>query len=190
METMPVMEVTTFSGSHLLYQKLFVLVENALIIRNYSFQWKPLLLVEAIGLWQYSFHLVETVPFNGRHFLRCPENFPQGKLPPGQGQGLVQDQRQNQGWGVIFLGGSFSRTISLNGSYSFYWKPSILVKTIPFSGSHFPQLNPFLLGKAFAFLGNHCSIFFLMAAAPFNRNFSFQWKPFFLVFQHFHQKLD
>ena len=183
METMPVMEVTTFSGSHLLYQKLFVLVENALIIRNYSFQWKPLLLVEAIGLWQYSFHLVETVPFNGRHFLRCPENFPQGKLPPGQGQGLVQDQRQNQGWGVIFLGGSFSRAISLNGSYSFYWKPSILVKTIPFSGSHSFQ------GKHLYFVGI-IAPFFLVEAAPFNRNFSFQWKPFFLVFQHFHQKLD
>ena len=24
-----------------------------------------------------------------------------GKLPPGQGQALVQDQRQNQGWGAI-----------------------------------------------------------------------------------------
>ena len=27
--------------------------------------------------------------------------------PPSQGQGLVQDQRQNQGWGAIFLGTIF-----------------------------------------------------------------------------------
>ena len=35
----------------------------------------------------------------------CPENCTRGKLPPVQGQGLVQDQRWNQGWGAIFLGG-------------------------------------------------------------------------------------
>ena len=155
METLPVVEVTTFSGSHLLYQKLFVLLENALISRNYSFQWKPLFLVETIGLWQYSFHLVETVPFNGRHFLRCPENCPRVKLPPRLGSGFGLGLALELG-----LGGNFPRTISLNGSYSFYWKPSILVKTIPFGRSHFQQLNPFLLGKAFSFRGNHCLIFF------------------------------
>ena len=105
METMPVVEVTTFSGSHLLYQKLFVLLENALISRNYSFQWKPLFLVETIGLWQYSFHLVETVPFNGRHFLRCPENCPRVKLPPRLGSGFGLGLALELG-----LGGNFPST--------------------------------------------------------------------------------
>ena len=39
---------------------------------------------------------------------------PRGKLPPGQGQGLAYDQRQNQGWGAIFLGGNFPRTLNDN----------------------------------------------------------------------------
>ena len=42
--------------------------------------------------------------------LRCPKKCPRGKLPHGQGQGLVYDQRQNQGWWAIFLGGNFPRT--------------------------------------------------------------------------------
>ena len=75
-------------------------------------------------------------------------------------------------------------SISFSGSYSFYWKPSILVKTITFTGSHFRQWKPFLLGKAFVFRGNHCPIF-LVEAAPFNQNFSFQWKPFFQCFNIF-----
>ena len=88
--------------------------------------------------------------------------------------------------------------ISFIGSYSFYWKLFILVEIIPFSENHFRQWKPFLLGKAFVFLGNHCpqlkpfclveAILFLEEAALFNRNFSFQWKPFFLVFQHFRQQ--
>ena len=63
-------EAIFFSGGHLLPQKLFVLVENALFSRNNSFQWKPLFLAETIDPWQYSSHLVETVPFNGRYFLQ------------------------------------------------------------------------------------------------------------------------
>ena len=35
---------------------------------------------------------------------------PQRKIAPGQCQGLAWDQRQNQGWGAIFLGGNFPRT--------------------------------------------------------------------------------
>ena len=92
--------------------------------------------METIGLQQYSFHFVETAPFNGRH--------------------------------------------SFDGSYSFYWRPSILVKTIPFSGSHFRQWKPFLLEKTFAFRGNHCPIFFkqklllLIETFPFSGSYSFQ----------------
>ena len=36
-------------------------------------------------------------------FIWCPENCPRGKLSARQGQGLAQDQCQNQGWGSIFL---------------------------------------------------------------------------------------
>ena len=42
--------------------------------------------------------------------LRCPKKCPRGKLLHGQGQGLVYDQRQKQGWWAIFLGGNFPRT--------------------------------------------------------------------------------
>ena len=71
---LPVVEATIFSGSHSFHWKPFVLEalvlrENALLSRKYSFQLNPLFLVESIGLQQKSFHIVETVPFNGRHFL-------------------------------------------------------------------------------------------------------------------------
>ena len=36
---------------------------------------------------------------------------PRGKLSPGQGQGLVQDQRQNQGWGQFSSGAIFLEPI-------------------------------------------------------------------------------
>ena len=110
MKPLPVVEGTTFSGSHffsrscLLYQKLFVLVENALFSRNYSFQWKPLFLVETIGLQQYSFHLVETVPFNGRHFLH---------------------------WKLFLL----LEAIHFSENHSFQWKPFPVVEAIPFRES-------------------------------------------------------
>ena len=137
METMPVVEVTTFSGSHLLYQKLFVLLENALISRNYSFQWKPLFLVETIGLWQYSFHLVETVPFNGRHFLRCPENCPRVKLPPRLGSGFGLGLALELGLGGNFPRGQFSQ------NHFPQWKLFLLLEAIHFSENHSIWQKPF-----------------------------------------------
>ena len=56
--------------------------------------------------------------------------------------------------------------IPFRESLCFSWKSLPLVETIPFSRSHF----------------------LLVEAAPFNRNFSFLWKPFFLMFQHFRQQ--
>ena len=98
-------------------------------------------------------------------------------------------------------------------SYSFQWKMLFLVETIPFSGSHYFQWKPlacssihsiqwklFLLMEAISGSGSHSfqgprlffmeiiAPFFLVEAAPFNQNFSFQWKPFFLVLQNFHQE--
>ena len=72
---LPVLEVTTFSGSYFFQWKPFALLEatrfggKCSFHSKLSFQWMPLFLVKTIGLQQYSFHLVKTVPFNGRHFL-------------------------------------------------------------------------------------------------------------------------
>ena len=75
--------------------------------------------------------------------------------------------------------------ISFIETYSFYWKPSILVKTIPFSGSHFRQWKPFLLGKAFVFRRNHCPIFqwkllLLIETFPFSGSHSVQCLSIFV----------
>ena len=87
--------------------------------------------------------------------------------------------------------------ISFIGSYSLYWKPFILVEIILLvegisgSGSHFSKGKPFFVWKLLPvveIIPFSRSNFFLVEAAPFNRNFSFQWKPFCLVFQHFRQQ--
>ena len=135
-------------------------------IRSYSFQWKTIF-------------LVETFPFSGSHYFF--------------GKPLACSRNLSIQWKLFLL----MEDISFIGSYSFHWKPFILVEIISLSGSHFGQRKPFLEGNTFVFLGNYCLVetfsfsrchFFLEESAPFNRNFSFQWKPFFLVFQHYRQQ--
>ena len=58
-----------------------------------------------------------------RCFVRCPANCPRGKLPLGQGEGLVQNQSQNQGWRAIFVGGNVPRTLCTN------YKIKIIIQT-------------------------------------------------------------
>ena len=70
-----------------------------------------------------------------------------GKLPHGQGQGLVQDQRQNQGQGTIFLGGNFPRT--------FHYKWYEIKRKI--------QTRLFGLIKLFFFLQTFCFTIELLA---------------------------
>ena len=75
--------------------------------------------------------------------------------------------------------------ISFIGSLSFQRKPFVLVLSA----------KPLFLVEIIALSRNQSfqikSILFrgsMMEAAPFNRNFSFQWKSFLLVFQNFHQQ--
>ena len=98
-------------------------------------------------------------------------------------------------------------------SYSFQQKMVFLVETIPFSASHYFQWKPLAcssihsiwwkllpLIESISFNGSYCFYWkafvfmeiiaplFLVEGAPFNQNFSFQSKPFFLVLQHFRQE--
>ena len=114
------------SGCHLLYWKLFVLVENALFNRNYSFQWELLFLVETTGLQQYSFHLVETVPFSGRHFLHW-------KLFLLL-EAIHFSENHSFQWKPFLLGEAFY-FVEIIAPF-FQWKLLPLIETFPFSGSH------------------------------------------------------
>ena len=116
------------------------------------------------------FPLVETIPFNGSHFFQQKPFF-------------------------------LNEAITFSGGHSFQWKPFLLVKANPFSGNHsfqfFPQ-NLFFFGwKSLPVVETNLfrkSIFFLVEAwwklllLIETRNFSFQWKPFLLVFHYFHQQ--
>ena len=175
------METIAGSGSYSFSRKPFFLAKVIYFNGIHCQQWKSLLLVEVIFSMEaicfirsYSFQwkmlfLVETIPFSGSHYIQWK---------PLACSSIHSIQQK-----LLLL----MQGISFIGSYSFYWKLSILVNTIPVSGTHFRQWKPFLSGKAFVFHGNHCPIF-LVEAAPFNQNFSFQWKPFFLVLQNFRQE--
>ena len=95
-----------------------------------------------------------------------PENCPRGKLPPSQGQGQVQDQHQNQGWGAIFLGAIFlalslvmlliKKEISGSNSQSILYEYNVLK-------FDFFDLNSQENGKFILNLGqlNNCVIWFV-----------------------------
>ena len=145
-------EAILFTGSHLFHQKLLVLRENALLSRKYSFQLNPLFLVESIGLQQKSFHIVETVPFNGRHFLYW-------KL-------LLLLEAIHFSGNHSFQWKPFPvvEAIPFRESLCFSWKSLPLVKTIPSSRSHFffMEAAPFNRNFSFfwkAFFFNVSSIF-------------------------------
>ena len=135
---------------------------------RHSFQWKPFPLVEAIRFSVNCFLSFQWKPFLQRKPLTFSRN------------NLFQQKL------LLLIDG-----ISFIGSYSFYWKPFILVGAIPFSffrkafvfeENHCPQLKPILLKKSIRFSGS------MVKDASFNRNFSFQWKPFLFVFQNFYQQ--
>ena len=69
--------------------------------------------------------------------------------------------------------------VACNRNYSIQWKLFLLMEHISFIGSHSFQGKLFLaVVETFSFIRSH---FFLEEAAPFNRKFPFQWKPFLLV---------
>ena len=94
---------------------------------------KPLLLVETIGLQQYSFHLVGTVPFNGRHFLHWKLFLLLEAIHFSENHSF-----QQKPFPVV-------EAIPFRESLCFSWKSLphffqqkllLLIETFPFSGSH------------------------------------------------------
>ena len=133
------------------------------ISSSHFFQWKPFPFSGSHFLQQKLYVLVKTAffPFNGSHFFQ-------------------------------------RKPLAFSGSNSFQWKLFLLTDDIflHFSGSHsfqfFPQSlcfwciprswNQSFQKKPVVFTGS------MVEAAPFNRNFFIQWKPFLSVLQHFHQQ--
>ena len=94
---------------------------------------KPLLLVETIGLQQYSFHLVGTAPFNGRHFLHWKLFLLLEAIHFSENHSF-----QQKPFPVV-------EAIPFRESLCFSWKSLphffqqkllLLIETFPFSGSH------------------------------------------------------
>ena len=141
---------------------------------SHYFQWKPFFSVEAICFigscsfqWKILF-LVETIPFSGSHYF--------------QWKPLAYSSIHSMQWKLFLL----MEGISFIGSYylfigSYPFQCNLLVQDISSSGSHSFQGKPLFFVETIA-------PFFLAEAVPFNRSFPFQWKPFYLMLQHFRQE--
>ena len=107
---------------------------------------------------------METIARSGGHYFRCQ---PYVLLEAIHFSGKRSFQSK------LFLLAAY------NSNYSIQWKLFPLMEGISVIGSHFFQGKLFLaIIETFSFIRSH---FFLEEAAPFNRKFPFQWKPFLLV---------
>ena len=86
-------------------------VEVAPLFKNYSFQWKPLL-------------LVETIFYSVNHSFQWKPYLLEKAISFSRGHSLQQKP-------FILM-----ETIAPSGRQSFQWKPFLLVEAIPFSSSH------------------------------------------------------
>ena len=120
-----------------------------------SFQWKPLLLVEAIPFQWKPFLLVEAITFSR-------SQSPQWK-PFILMETITHSGRHSFQWKPFPLVEAVR--FSVNCFLSFQWKPFLQRKSLAFSGSNFFQWKLLVLIDGISFIGSY----------------SFYWKPFILM---------